>query len=253
MNIFNIEYFLPVLVRVSGLFLFTPFFNGKMIPMLVKVGASIGLSFIVFSVMKWDVVLPDSSVGYSMLLINESMVGFVMGTFLGVLFAGVQAAGNIIGYQIGFSMVSSYDPNFGQMEVISQLKSLLAMTLFILMNGHHKLIEAMAKSYEVIPLGQALFSPALVFKLVGSGGLIFDLALKVGAPVIVTLWMSSICLAILNRMIPQMNIFMIDFPVRISIGLMSLSLSLPFISNQFGFMLKALMKDLSMAFVSMRG
>lgn len=249
----NLTFFLPVLVRMSGLFVFTPFFSTPSFPIRAKVGTAVMMALIVYFSRDWQGTLPDNELSFGLFIVREGLVGFVIGIILNTLFAGIQAAGQLIGYEMGFSLVSSYDPNFGQLEIISQIKFILALLIFVLMDGHHKLVEVLVESYDIIPFGTGVFSTSLVDLLSRSVGFIFDLALRLSAPVLVPLWLTSLFLAILNRVLPQMNIFMVDFPVKIGVGLFSLAVSLPFIFESFEFHMRKSLQQLPLIIGLLKG
>lgn len=155
------------------------------------------------------------------------MTGVIIGYSARFVFAGIDLAGQLIGIQMGFGIVNIIDPKQEtQLSIIAQFQGLLAILIFLSLNGHHWLLLALAKSFETIPLsGFAYSQPALaiLFKMSGD---IFVVAFKISAPVMVALFLTNVTLGVLAKAIPQIHVFMMSFPLTIAVGLLSLAASL---------------------------
>jgi flagellar biosynthetic protein FliR len=154
------------------------------------------------------------------LALPEILAGLVLGITTHFLFYGVEMAGQLIGIQMGFGIVAVLDPmTETQVSIISQLQYLFAILIFLSFNGHHFLLEGLAKSYSAAPLGGVSLSSGLVET--------------------VALLLTEVALGILARTVPQMNIFIVGFPLKIGVGLLGLALSWPLLS----YVLKLLWKS----------
>ena len=146
---------------------------------------------------------------------------------------------------MGFGIVNVIDPmSPGQVSIIGEFNYLIAVLLFIVIGGHHMFIEAIAESYQVIPLGTAVFEGALSQKLVELSTGVFIIAVKFSAPIMATLFLMYVSLGIIARTVPQMNVFLVGFPVSIAIGLSVLALSLPFFASLFIKLMGTLRRDI---------
>lgn len=174
------------------------------------------------------------------LALPEILAGLVLGITTHFLFYGVEMAGQLIGIQMGFGIVAVLDPmTETQVSIISQLQYLFAILIFLSFNGHHFLLEGLAKSYSAAPLGGVSLSSGLVETVVRLAGEIFVAAFKIAAPVTAALILTEVALGILARTVPQMNIFIVGFPLKIGVGLLALALSWPLLS----YILKLLWKS----------
>jgi flagellar biosynthetic protein FliR len=159
---------------------------------------------------------------------KEIGTGLLIGFASGLLFAGVRSAGEIIAFDIGFSAANIFDPENGtQNPVLGEALYLFTMLIFLAINGHHFLLEALRMSYDAVPIGSAVLGGAVAQGLIGMAGTLFVVAVKFAAPVIVALFLSNVALAILSRVMPQMNIFTVSFPLKIGVGLMAILVSAP--------------------------
>jgi flagellar biosynthetic protein FliR len=169
---------------------------------------------------------PGDSISLLILIIRELLIGLSLSLLSQVIFAAVEFCGQMIAAQMGLSMASIFDPEMGQVTVISNFQDLLAMLLFMTMGVHHIFIRAIVESYSLVPVGAWHMSEGLIHFLIVTVSGLFVLAIKLAAPVMVSLLASAVLLGIMARSFPQMNIFMISFPLNISIGLLVLGFSL---------------------------
>ena len=231
----NIIIGLLILARMSAMVFVIPIVGFEGTPSTVKAGLSLLLTFIVFPFARLEYtaisILPLELV---MLFTKEVIVGLSIGFITTLLFYGIQMAGQIIGIQIGFGIISVMDPLSNiQISLIGQLYYLVSLLVFLALNGHHFLIRALIYSFEVIPLGGAVFSANLVDLLSSLSGMIFGIALQIAAPVMVTLILTDVGLGFIARVAPQMNVFIVGFPLKIIIGLFVITLVISYLPYIF--------------------
>lgn len=225
----HFQVYLLVLLRLSGFMFTVPIFGERYIPPQVKVVLSLLLALFFYpSAAPQSAQLIGRFLPYWGLLMKEVVWGFLIGFACRLLFIGVQFSGQIMGFQMGFGMVQVIDPQSGaQVSIIGKLQYLLAILIFLAMNGHHFLLQALASSFELLPLGRIEFAGVVGEKLVRMTGGVFLIAVKIAAPVMVSLLLTSVALGILARTVPQMNVFIVGFPLKIGIGMIVLASSLP--------------------------
>ena len=164
-------------------------------------------------------------------LAKELIAGLFIGFAFLLIFLGVQMGGSLVGLQIGFGLVSVFDPQSQeQTSVIGELQFLLAMLFFLAINGHHILISSIFQSFKIIPPGAIGFSSLAAEKMVSMMAMSFVIAIKIAAPLMVTLFLTDVALGIIARTMPQMNVFIVGFPLKIGVGLVMLVFSLPLFS-----------------------
>jgi len=231
----DIELFFLVLARTSAIFVLLPIFGSPGIPVLAKAGASFFISLLFLPmVIDLRLILPNQVFPFLMLLSREILVGLVIGFVTSFLFAGIQLAGQFIGMQMGFAIVNAIDPQTQQnVSLIAQFQNLVAMMIFITIDGHLFLFSGIKNSFEVIPLMGASFSASLTDQMIRMGAGIFISGVKIGAPIITTLLLTSVALGIAARVMPQMNVFFVGLPLKIGLGILVIALSLPLFSYIF--------------------
>ncbi len=251
----TIQVFLLVLMRGSGLFLIAPVFSNSSIPSPVRVGFLILLSGIIVSAIGQaplpEIVSVWQLAGFAA---KEILVGFVIGLMFRLLFMGVKTGGTILGYQLGFAMFTAPDLETSeQVSIISRFWYLLATLIFLAINGHHLVLTALADSYRAIPPGTASMSAPIGEMLIKYTGYIFVVAIKLGVPVIVTLFLTDIALGTIAKMMPTMNVFFVGFPIKIGVGLLVLAMSLPVFSYVLRQALEVFNKELQTVYAAWGG
>ncbi len=208
-----------------------PILGSPIIPRRVKIALILTLSFLIFSQISVSqkIFLFSHPITYLLYLLSELGLGFAIGYAIRLVFVGIELSGQLIGFQMGLDFAQSVDPEFTtQTSIISQFKYILAMMIFISVNAHYFCLKAMLDSFYLIPLGEFSLSASFVKELANMVGDVFIISLKAGAPVILTLFLVQIVMGVINRLIPQINIFMISFPLKIIVGLLVIGFSIPY-------------------------
>lgn len=225
----NIVVFLLTTFRVTGLFVAAPILGHSAIPPQVKVPLTLLLGYFLYPYAATQPLnLEPGLLPLVLLGTREFLYGMVIGFLFQIIFYGIEFGGGLIGYQIGFAMVNIVDPTTStSVPIIGQFKLLLATLIFLLINGHHVVLQALFESFKLVPLGHVGFKPPALTDLTKFAGAAFAIGVKVSAPVIVTLFITDVCLGIVARTMPQMNILIVGFQVKIGVGLLVLGVSLP--------------------------
>ncbi|HEY8344811.1 MAG TPA: flagellar biosynthetic protein FliR [Bacillota bacterium] len=221
--------YLLVYARVFGLLQTAPVFQNKSISGFLRSGLALFVSLVIFPPLAnvTDLNLPH--IGSFLLLVGgELIIGFTIGYILNLAFAGVQLAGSFIETPMGLGMVNVIDPQYGgQIPIIGQLFQLIALWLFLLVNAHHLLFDFLLMTYKLLPVGKALNINNGAAMILRAFGGVFWLGLQIAIPIMGVLFLTDLGLGVLSRLIPQINVFVISFPVKISLGLILILLSLP--------------------------
>jgi len=194
-----------IISRVSGVMITAPIFNDQAIPNTVKVGFTFILSLVFFPVVGRAGLPANLNVLELVLMVGgELAVGLLIGFTAQMLFAGIALAGEVIGFQMGISMAHVFDPAFNtQVPLLSELKTVLALMLFVSLNGHHLFIDALVRSYEIAGPGHVVLGKAALGYITLVAGKMFMIGLQVGAPLIVSLLAANLAMGLLSRAVPQ--------------------------------------------------
>ncbi|MGD8880341.1 MAG: flagellar biosynthetic protein FliR, partial [Desulfobacterales bacterium] len=164
-------------------------------------------------------------------IVREILLGISIGLAVNFIFAGLQLAGQLAGYQMGMAIARVMDPSTDrQLPLLGQFNELFALLIFITINAHHWFIRALVDSYQLVPVFGFRISGSLIEQLVGMAGNMFVIAIKLGAPVIAVLLISSIVFGLIARTVPQMNVFFVAMPLKIAVGLFFFGICLPYFS-----------------------
>ncbi|NIY48654.1 flagellar biosynthetic protein FliR [Cedecea colo] len=232
---FQISHLFWPALRVLALFSTAPIFSGKELNKKAKVALALCIAFLIGQN------LPDSHIsifswqGFGVAA-QQLIIGAAMGLTVQLIFVTVRTAGEIIGLQMGLSFATFFDPSGGQnMPIIARIINLLATLLFLACDGHLWMLTILAQSFEVLPVGGVSLHAEGFYYLVRMAGLIFRCGLMLGLPVVTLLLAINFTLGLLNRLTPQLSIFVIGFPLTLTVGMGALMLEMytlaPFVEN----------------------
>lgn len=225
----KLQMFILLMVRASGLFLAAPILGHRSIPVQAKVGLVILLAIVSMPTLQ-HLAMPQASSLIELvgMVLLELMVGFLIGFFFALLLKGAEMAGALVGFQIGLIIAQAFDPNAGgQVPIIGRFWLLMASLIFLAINGHHLVIQAFNDSYRVIQPGRMLVDGSTAEMMMRFSAYVFVLAIKIAAPVMVTLVLTDVALGTVAKLMPMMNIFVVGFPLKIGMGLLVVAMSLP--------------------------
>ncbi|WP_378951851.1 flagellar biosynthetic protein FliR [Pelosinus sp. sgz500959] len=226
----QLGFFLLIFVRISGIFMIAPIFGSRNITGRVKACLALIITYIIFPlIFNSHTPIPEQFLPYFFMVMGELIIGLILGFVSSLIFSAIQMAGQLLDMQIGFGIINMLDPLSGQQApLIGNFKYILALILFLAMNGHHVLLSALFASFKLIPVTGLVVNVAIAEFMINMIGNMFILALKISLPVIVSLLLTDMALGILARTMPQMNIFVVGVPGKIIIGIFVLSIGLPF-------------------------
>lgn len=226
--------FVLTALRIGGLLLVAPAWSAKSVPMKLRTAL-----LVVFSILLLPTALTSTS--HETLAITpasflmETAIGFAFGLAAAVVIAGAEFAGELATVTIGLSGAAIFDPvNNTQSALLSSFMQLMALTLLITSGGHVFMLESIARSFAVLPLGAPIDFGNGFVELVKVGTTIFATGLQFAAPVIAAILITNIAIAILGRAAPQLQIMSIAFPLQIGIGLLTFAGSVALIVQALG-------------------
>jgi len=212
--------FMLVLGRIAGIFAAMPSFGGQQTPMNIKVVTVFMITLVCFPVLKiMAPPMPTNMFSLGLLALSEVAVGLTLAMIAQMVFNSVEFCGQIIGMQMGLTIASIIDPSRGsQIQIMSVLQSLLATLLFLALDIHHVFIRGVVESFRVIPIGGWHISGELIVFLAQRTSEIFVVGVRLAAPVMVSLLLTSVALGVMSRAFPQMHIFIVSMPLNIGLG-----------------------------------
>jgi len=216
----QLEFFIVMLIRITGFVYTAPFFSLKNSPHSVKVGFSVMLSIIIFMVTPYEPLSYGGVVGYALVVVENLVAGLMLGFLANVCYQIIGLAGHLIDMEIGFSMVNEFDPvTSSQVTVSGTFYEYAVMLILMVTYLHHYLLDALIDSFKLVPVGGITFNP-LIYN-VGLKYIVdfFVLAFRIVLPVFGALLIVNSILAIMAKVAPQMNMFVIGMQLKVLVGL----------------------------------
>lgn len=211
--------FFWVLIRVSIMFFLLPLFGAKNIPTLWKIGLSMVIAIVLTPVVPAPASFPVTAPEIIVSIGAEVLMGLILSITIKLFFTASQMGGQFMSFQMGFSMAQAVDPQTGkQSPILAQFLYIFTILLFFSMDGHHMFIRVLASSFYSVPPNSITFNPAIGSELIKAGANMFILGIKIAAPIMVALFLSNLCLGIIARTVPQVNVLMVGFPINLCIG-----------------------------------
>jgi len=225
--------FMMVLTRISAFFIVLPVFGWKSIPVRIKVAITV-LVTIFFSMITPSAIEPGevSLLEAILLLVNEATYGLALGLIVYLVFATVKFSGRIIERQMGLAMAQILDPLTGeQAQPLGMLLETIFILLFLSANGHHMFLLIISRSYEAFPAGNIPTIAVLASGIIKAGSTLLMAGLRLSAPILAAFLVLMVALAVLARIVPEMNILFISLPLRVGLGLLMAAIFVPFING----------------------
>lgn len=216
-----------VITRIFGLFLGAPIFMREGVPLRFRMMLAVLIAPMLLSAAAPGE-LPADGFGFTVALGGELAVGVAIGLMVRLLFSAFQVAGTIMGYQMGLAMANVLDPeSHRQTSVLGSLHLTMIGLLFLVLDGHHMLVRALAASFESFPVGAALRTDVLAQAVSLSGGAMWEAGARIAGPVTGIMLLINALLGLINRVMPQMSIFNIGFPLSALAGYFAVLFTIP--------------------------
>ncbi|MEJ7688380.1 MAG: flagellar biosynthetic protein FliR [Variovorax sp.] len=220
--------FLWPFVRMLALISTAPIFGESAVPRQVKVALAAMLAVVLAPTIGPMPPVPVVSAGGLWILVQQVLIGGAMGFTMRMVFAAVMAAGEYIGLQMGLSFASFFDPmSGGATTVVARLLNMLAMLIFLALDGHLLLVAALSESFQTLPIADAPLAAQGWMFLVGGASRIFATGLMLALPLVTALLTLNLAMGILNRASPQSSIFAVGFPLTLLAGIAMMHLLMP--------------------------
>jgi len=225
-----LPYFLLLFVRLTSFFVVAPLFSMRGVPNQFKIGLAFFITLIVSSTMPMDELI-QLDFTYILLILKEFIIGIALGFVAAMILYTVQIAGSFIDFQMGFAIANVVDPQTGtQVPIIGQFKYMLALLFLLTTDGHHLMINGVMQSVKLLPVGTLQWttnmgsvSQFIVLLFIE----VFIIALQIAIPIVGALLLVDVALGFMAKTVPQLNIFVIGFPLKIFLGFVLLLLTMP--------------------------
>jgi flagellar biosynthetic protein FliR len=224
--------FFLVLARVSPLFVLAPLFSSKMMPTKVKTVVAVGLAIGLTPIAVHGQTIPTDPMAVVVLMAEQLLVGLAFAFAVGAVFAAVEAAGALTDLVAGFSYGSILDPIDGnQGGTMTSLYGIVGLAMFIAIGGDGWMLRGIARTFDLVPLTKTPPIASLTTGVEQAFGTIFISAIEIAAPALLALLVTDVAFGMVTRVVPQLNIFSVGFPLKVGVAMLVVSASLPFLGG----------------------
>jgi flagellar biosynthetic protein FliR len=223
---------LLVFLRVVAILFSTPILDSAAIPIVFKVGLALSVSILLLPVVAVDVNVGQMGlIPLVIVVVSEIAIGVAIGLSVKLMFTGVQLAGQIAGYQMGFAVANVVDPATSlQIPILAQFNNLIAMLVFLAINAHHMFFAALVDCFNLIPPLSLPLSSQVVGFMMNLAADMFVVAVKVSAPLLAVMLIVSVGLGLMARTVPQIHIFIVAMPLKILVGMAMMMMAMPYLT-----------------------
>jgi flagellar biosynthetic protein FliR len=221
-----------VFFRVGALILFVPVLGSRQVPASMKIGLILFTSIVIFPLVQArPLPEPQGIFDLAVFLLSDVTIGLGIAYITRLIFAAVQIAGTVVDFQMGFGVVNVIDPQTDtQVSVTAQFHNIVAVLIFLAVDAHHFILQAIVESFFIINPAEINFSSLTPEYMLYLFSGTFTTAVKIAAPIMAILFFLSVGLGLVARTVPQMNVFIVGFPLQIGVGLLMVGLSISFFS-----------------------
>jgi flagellar biosynthesis protein FliR len=221
---------LIIMIRVGPLVFLMPILGSRSVPVQVKALFTVMTALVLVPVIPVSPAsLPQTTAGFALFVLMEVGFGAILAVFVRLVFAAVETAGQVVGIQMGMGMANVLNPELGsQVSPVGQLWNILAILIFLAIDGHHLFFRTLVESFVWVAPGQLRITQATYEGLMQGAAHMFVLAVKIMAPVSAALFFSHVSMGIIAKTVPQIPILIVGLPLNIAIGLIFTGLALGF-------------------------
>ncbi|HIJ72831.1 MAG TPA: flagellar biosynthetic protein FliR [Candidatus Hydrogenedentes bacterium] len=229
MAIFEVELFkvfVLVLMRFAGLLVSAPVLGSRNFPAIGKIGlAALCAMLVTPNVAALEETTPTEPLGFAVMGAGELLIGLMMGFVMTIAFGAIQVAGQLMDMQSGFGMMNVFNPAMEtQFPIFGFYFFIIAVLYLLVTDAHHLMLLHLVRTFEKIPLGGFVVRPALLFHVGKWGSAMFWDGLIIAAPVAGAMLLAYITMGLMGRVVPQIHLFVVGFPVTITVGLLMAAL-----------------------------
>ncbi len=220
---------------MTGVIFFNPIFGRGSIPVMVKIGLSLGIALHVTYGLTDFYVADYTTIDLLISMIREFAVGYAIGFIMQLFLAIFHIGGELTDLQLGISMAQMYDPSSNsQISITGNILTLMYTLLFFITNSHLSLLAIASRSYHVIPVGLGGVSGKIGVFIIELFGYILVYAVQLALPVIITEILTEVAVGILMRVVPNINVFIVNLQLKILVGLVVLMTIIPVLVHYLG-------------------
>lgn len=219
-------------LRVLAVFTSAPLFSSKAFPLRARIALAFLIAFAAQPSLQGQPVIDINGPEALGAVMQQVGIGLAIGFTVRLVFAAVELAGDVVGFQMGLNFAAFFDPSLNtQSSAVARFFGQMAAFLFIVMNGHLMVLMAVIRSFEAFPVDENFLHALQKMRLYELGADLFASGLWIALPMVGMLMFVNLALGIVSRVAPQMNIYAIGFPITLTVGLIGITATLPMLDQ----------------------
>lgn len=219
-------------LRILAVFSSAPIFSARSVPMRARVALAMLVAICAQAALADQPVVGLTDPQAMGVVVQQVVIGLAIGLAVRIVFAAVELAGEIIGLQMGLNFAGFFDPSTNsQTSAVGRFFGNMAMLLFVVVNGHLMVLDAVIASFQVFPVDGSATGSAQQLRLHELGAVVFRYGLWIALPMIGMLLFINLVLGVVSRIAPQISVFAIGFPLTLSAGLLGIAFTLPMLDR----------------------
>lgn len=216
--VIELNKFILILIRITAFIVTCPAFSFKGLSNIFKVGLSFSITMVVYMTIP-SIEIDSGLLIMGLLVVKEALIGLVLGFVVRLIFSIMEIAGQLMDFQVGYSMASIYDPLMGTSSAMySRLYYWLSICLFFMLDLHRQVILTLINSFNHIPITHINYNGTIIKTMVVVFGTVFNLAFNIALPVIVVVLITDIVMGVISRTVPQINVLILGMPLKSMVG-----------------------------------
>ncbi|MGL4874680.1 MAG: flagellar biosynthetic protein FliR, partial [Clostridium sp.] len=218
-----------IFIRITALFLTFNILFPKGTPHILKGALSLVISLSIINGIDYRVIAEiNGTFPLWVAILSEVMTGIIIGFLVNCIFSFIKMAGAFIDMQAGLSMVSMMDPATNMnATLISNLTYMISIAIFFIVDGHHLLLRLLIHSFRIIPLGETIVYGETMMEIFKTVSELFLIGVKIALPFLIIIFITDLCLALVSRAVPAINVMILGMPVKITVALITFVVALP--------------------------
>lgn len=235
-----------IMIRIASFIMVAPFWSHQSINSRMKIVLACLISYIIVPFVPHMALFPENFISLLFLIVKQIFFGALLGFISRLFLDGIRLGASFLDIQMGFSFARTIDPTFGAQSAIMELYySLMTLLLLLSSGGHHLILRAIINTFTILPLDKPMvLSNSLSENIIFMVSHIFIICLEVAAPIVTIMFLIDTCMGLMAKMMPQMNIFMFDVPLKLSVGIICVIVCLPFFPDMVNVMVDKTIEQL---------
>lgn len=232
-SVYHLEYYLLIVVRIAGVVSIAPIYGTKGVPRRVRIGLALCIALLVASVTEYEPLNYTTIIGFTTLILKEAVMGLSIGLAANLCMTIINLAGMFIDREIGLTMVTEFDQTFNaNVTVSAEFYTYTVLLIMLCTNMHYFIISAICDSFQVVPVGGALYDGETLYSLaITFMQQYFVIGFRIALPIFISITLCNVVLGILARTAPQMNMFSVGIELKLILGLIVMMVMVYFLPN----------------------